>query len=378
MSHPAGLLVLPAEEVRRLFPLDLAIESQRAAFTALGRGTAVLPPRLLVPGAGESVAFCYAARLSPDGAAVSKFGSVNPGNAARGLPSVNALITVLDAETGQPVAVMDGTTVTTIRTCAASAVAALALARPGSRTLAVLSSGVQAKAHVAALSRVLDLADVRIWRQSAERRAALARSAGGAAQEAGPVVRSTESAREAVRGADVIACCTTSFTPVLDVDWLADGATVISIGSFAPDRQEVPAELATRAAAVVVDDVPTAMADAGPIMAAAASQQSVAERLIPLGDVVAGLRVARHSDCDLVYYNSVGLGVQDTAAALAIVRAARCGAISLKRRDWSHRAGQREYHQAGHPDRGRRVKGVQHVRQRDRVARRRAGTDAAR
>jgi ornithine cyclodeaminase len=308
--------------VERLFTLDIAIESQRAAFTALGRGTAVLPPRLLVPGAQDAVAFCYAARLAPDGAAVSKFGSVNPANAARGLPSVNAMVAVLDAQTGQPVAVMDGTTVTTIRTSAASAVAASALARPGSRTLAVLGSGVQARAHVAALSRVLDLAEVRIWSPSADRRQAAAESMAGPAGAAGPAVRATESAADAVRGADVIACCTTSVTPVLDVRWLAEGATVISIGSFAPDRHEVPAELATRADAVIVDDVATALHDAGPVIAAAAADQALAGRLIPLGDVVAGLRAARQAGTALVYYNSVGLGVQDAAAALAIVTAA--------------------------------------------------------
>jgi ornithine cyclodeaminase len=119
MSMPAPLLVLSADDVERLFTLDRAIASQREAFTALGQGTAVLPPRLLVPGGSGAMAFCYAARLSPDGAAVSKFGSVNPGNLARRLSTVNALVTVLDAETGQPVAVMDGTMVTTIRTSVA-------------------------------------------------------------------------------------------------------------------------------------------------------------------------------------------------------------------------------------------------------------------
>jgi ornithine cyclodeaminase len=316
------MLVLSAADVERLFTLDLAIESQRAAFTALGRGTAVLPPRLLVPGTGDAVAFCYAARLSPDGAAVSKFGSVNPANKARGLPTVNALVTVLDAQTGRPVAVLDGTSVTTIRTSAASAVAASVLARPGSRTLAVLGSGVQAKAHLAALSRVLDLAEVRIWSPSAEHRAAAAGPAAGTPGAAGPATRAHESAEEAVRGADVIACCTSSLTPVLDVSWLAEGATVISIGSFAPGRHEVPAELAIRADAVVVDDVPTALEDAGPVIAAAAADDDFARRLISLGAVVAGLRAARQADTDLLYYNSVGLGVQDAAAALAIVSAA--------------------------------------------------------
>lgn len=318
MDAGAPLLVLSADDVERLFTLDRAIASQREAFMALGLGTAVLPPRLLVPGDSGAVAFCYAARLSPGGAAVSKFGSVNPGNLAQRLPTVNALVTVLDAETGEPVAVMDGTTVTTIRTSAASAVAASVLARPGSRVLAVLGSGVQAAAHVRAMARVLDLDEVRIWSPDREHREALARSQ--AARAASSAVPSPE---EAVRGADVVACCTTSLTPVVQASWLAAGATVISIGSFSPERCEVPDALVTRADAVVVDDVATALEDAGPVVAAAAADPSLAGRLIPLGDVVAGRRTARQADSDLVYYNSVGLGVQDAAAALAIVAAAQ-------------------------------------------------------
>jgi ornithine cyclodeaminase/alanine dehydrogenase-like protein (mu-crystallin family) len=116
----------------------------------------------------------------------------------------------------------------------------------------------------------------------------------------GTFARAATSAREAVRGADVLACCTSSVTPVLDAGWLAPGATVISIGSFAPGRHEVPAELAIRADAVVVDDVATALADAGPVIAAAAASGGFAERLIPLGAVVAGLRAARRADTDLV------------------------------------------------------------------------------
>jgi ornithine cyclodeaminase len=328
MSPAAPLLVLSAADVARLFTPDRAISSQREAFTALGRGTAVLPPRLLVPGEGGAVAFCYAARLSADGAAVSKFGSVSPGNPAIGLPSVSALVTVLDARTGEPVAVMDGTTVTTLRTSAASAVAASVLARPGSRVLAVLGSGVQARAHVTALAQVLDLDDVRIWSPDRERREALARSLARAGPDGGQAparftVRATESALDAVAGADVVACCTASATPVLELGWLAAGSTVISIGSFAPDRSEVPAELALQADAVVADDIETALSDAGPIIAAAAADPGFARRLISLGEVVAGLRPARQSGSGLVYYNSVGLGVQDAAAALAIVAAAR-------------------------------------------------------
>jgi ornithine cyclodeaminase len=323
------LLMLSAVDVERFFRLELAIESQRAAFTALGAGTAVLPPRLLVPGTDDSVAFCYAARLTPDGGAVAKFGSVNPRNASRGLPTVSAVVTVLDPVDGHPVAVLDGTAVTTLRTAAASAVAASALARSGARTLTVLGSGVQARAHVPALAHVLPgLAEVRLWSPSRARREALAESLSGAGAEqaagvpSGCAVTAASCAEDAVRGADVVACCTTSLTPVLDDGWLAQGTLVISVGSFAPDRHEVPASLVSSADLVVVDDVPATLADCGPVMAAIAAGAFAETHLVSLGQVVTGQHPGRRSPADVIYYNSVGLGIQDAAAALAIVAAA--------------------------------------------------------
>ncbi|MGH3392530.1 MAG: ornithine cyclodeaminase family protein [Actinomadura sp.] len=322
MPRTTGLLVLSATDVTAVFDVDLAIESQRTAFTELGLGNAVLPARLLVPGQEDSASFCYAARLSPDAGAVCKFGSVNPANSERGLPSVSALVTVLDAQDGRPVAIMDGTSVTTIRTSAASAVAVDVLAHRAARSLAVLGSGVQAEAHVRAIARVLDLRDVRIWSPGAERRRALADALDA---EFGFAVTATGSAEDAVRGADVVVCCTTSKEPVLQCAWLSPGATVVSIGSFAADRHEVPAELVEQAATVVVDDVETAREHAGPIVRAISESRISAADLTPLGEIVAGLRPGRRDDSDIVYVNSVGIGVQDAAAALAIVRAARTG-----------------------------------------------------
>lgn len=108
MPSEHALLVLPAADVRELLTIGLAIESQRTAFMELGRGHALLPARLLIEGDQDSVSFCYAARLAPDGGAVCKFGSVNPANANLGLPTISALITILDGADGRPVAIMDG------------------------------------------------------------------------------------------------------------------------------------------------------------------------------------------------------------------------------------------------------------------------------
>ena len=323
MRPEQGLLVLSATDVRQLLDIDLAIESQRRAFGELGHGNAVLPARLLVEGSDDSVSFCYAARLAPASGAVCKFGSVNPANANRGLPTISALITVLDGQDGRPVAIMDGTSVTTIRTSAASAVAVEVLANPDSHRLAVIGSGVQAEAHVRAISRVLPLTSVRVWGTNRERCGSLADLLD---KEFPFAVTASATCEEAVHDADVVVGCTTSFDPVLESAWVRPGATVISIGSFAPNRCEVPQDLLSRAEAVVVDDVETAIEHAGPIVQGLASGLISRDELLSLGEVVAGLKPARTSASEIVYYNSVGVGVQDAAAAFAVLEAALAGA----------------------------------------------------
>src|SRR5262245_55788211 len=147
------MLVLSASEVRELYGWDEAVESQRHAFAALGRGEASLPEKIMLP-AGDDMALCYAARMSAGSGPVSKFISVQAGNAACGLPSVHAVVTVLDPVDGRPIALIEGNEVTTRRTAAASALAVSLLANENTPVLAVIGSGVQAMAHVRALTRV--------------------------------------------------------------------------------------------------------------------------------------------------------------------------------------------------------------------------------
>lgn len=313
------LVVLTERDVRRLLTLDAAIESQRACFRALGSGEAVLPARLLVEGAEESMAFCYAARLRPDAPAVSKFGSVNPGNAAAGLPVVNAAVLVLDPATGMPAALMDGTSVTEIRTAAASAVAAEALA-PRARTLAVLGTGVQGLAHARAITRTHALDEIRVWGRDTRRRE---EAAAALTAELDTTVVAAGSAEAAVRGADLVALCTTSTTPVIETAWCAPGTTVISVGSFAPDRHEYAQDLLTTAGAVVVDDLETAEEHAGPVAQALREGTLERDAVATLGEVLVGARPGRGSAEEIVLYNSVGIGAQDAAAAGVLLDLAR-------------------------------------------------------
>ncbi|MGQ4387134.1 ornithine cyclodeaminase family protein [Streptomyces sp. SAS_270] len=318
-----GPLYLSRGRVRELLTTDAAIASQRAAFTALGDGTAELPGKIMHPSRfDDSVFFSYVSRLSADTGAVAKFGSVNPGNAAAGLPTVHAVITALDPVTGQLAAVMDGTAVTTLRTAAASAVAFDALATADSTELGLLGSGTQALAHARAVARVRELRSVRVWSPHAGRRALAAQQL---AAELGVATKAVDSAEEAVAGLPMVAACTLSSTPVVRGEWLAPGCTVVSVGSFEPTRSEVDAEVVRRAAAVVVDDPATAAEHAGPVVEALRAGRLSPEQLIPLGEVLTGRRTARTHPDDIVFYNSVGLGVQDAAAAWAVIDAARRG-----------------------------------------------------
>ena len=321
-------LLLGAGDVAAVFDLDTGLASQREAFTRLGRGEADQPARLVLPVPDDdSLAFCYAARLAPNSGAVSKFGSVNPANAAAGRPTVSATVLVLDPHDGRLVAIVEGTTLTALRTSAASALAATLLAGPGARTAAVLGPGVQGRGHVRALAHAMALEEVRLWGRDAD---AAGRAAADLDAEVGPRVRAAATAAEAVAGADVVAACTASPGPLVEADQLAPGATVISIGSITPDRSEVGMSVLAAAATVVVDHRPSALEHAGPVIQALDAGLVAEADLVELGEVAAGRRPGREGPDDLVFYNSLGLGVQDAAAAWAIVE--RAGRLGVGRR----------------------------------------------
>lgn len=319
-ASPTRLLALSAEDVHQVFDEAMALESQRQAFRALGRGRAQQPARILMEGSDNSSVFCYAARVDEQSGAVCKFGAVVPGNAALGLPSISAVIMVLDPTTGVPVAVVDGTSVTTIRTSAASAVAAEQLAQAGSSVLAVIGSGVQAEAHVRLMRHVLPLREVRLFSRDPE---ASERLASRLREDLDLEVRSVESAAAALSGAQVVVTATTCATPVFDHADLEPGATVISVGSYAAGRCEVPRETVVAAESVVVDHRAVASEHAGPIVAAVAAGDLRAGDIVELGEVMVGGAPVRSTSAGIVFYNSVGIGVQDAAAVSLLVARAR-------------------------------------------------------
>lgn len=303
--------ILSATDVRSIFTPRLALESQREAFTRLGAGEAVQPPRLLVPGPDESVSFCYSSRIAPDAPAVSKFGSVNPANAARGLGAVHSVITVLDPETGAPRAIIDGDSVTGLRTSAATTLAMQQLA-PEAQSVLVVGTGAQARAHLAAFAVTHPEAELWVFGRNPA-------AATEVAAEHGATAKSD--LEQAVRNADIVVLCTSSLTPVIEDAWVTDGTTVASVGSFAPDRVELPPSLLARST-VVVDYRPSALTDSGPVVEAVASGSVDPDRITDLGSLLTGNAALDRSPADVVTYLSVGVGVQDAAAAEVILTTA--------------------------------------------------------
>jgi ornithine cyclodeaminase len=311
--------ILSAADVRSIFTPQLALESQREAFTRLGAGEAVQPPRLLVPGPDESVSFCYSSRIAPDAPAVSKFGSVNPANAARGLGAVHSVITVLDAGTGAPRAIINGDSVTGLRTSAATTLAMQQVA-PDAENVLVVGTGAQARAHLAAFAVTHPSADLWVFGRNPAAATEVAATHGATAKP---------DLEQAVRRADVVVLCTSSLTPVIEDAWVTDGTTVGSVGSFAPDRVELPPSLLARST-VVVDYRPSALTDSGPLVEAIASGSVHPDRITDLGSLLTSASLLNRAPTDIVTYLSVGVGTQDAAAAEVILTTAEEQAVGTQ------------------------------------------------
>jgi len=300
------MLVLTRTDVEELLDLDELVGALAGAHAELSAGKASLPPRI--------AAFTDAGLLGampgyvPSGGLGCKLVSLFPGNVDR--HTHQAAIVLFDAANGTPTALMDGTYITAMRTAAAAALAARLLAREDARVLAILGTGVQAEAATRTFARVRDWTEIRIAGRDAAKAQALAAQVGATA---------VASFEEAVRGADVVHAGTHSAEPVVRLEWTAPGMHVGSVG-FNSDGPEVDPAL-VRAATLVVESRESAFA---PPPSGARDLEGVeAATAAELGELVAGTRPGRTSSEELTLYKSVGVAVQDLAAASLVLAAAR-------------------------------------------------------
>src|SRR6266576_790512 len=282
---------------QRLHYQDL-IPAIAQALADLSAGKVVQPVRAVLPVAPHRGFFAVMPAYA--GALGVKLVTFYPQNV--GVHTHHALIVMFKAETGEPLAVLDGRLVTEMRTAAASAVATQHLARPDAAVLGILGSGVQAKSHLAALRHVRSFKEVRVWSP---------RNAPAFAQRHG--VKAVPSAADAVRGADVVVVAASSTTPILRGSWLSPGAHVNAIGATRPEWRELDDDLVTTAR-VFVDSREAALRESGDVIAA---RSEVSE----IGAVVAGVAPGRQSDQEITLFKSVGVAVEDVAAAALVLRA---------------------------------------------------------
>ena len=302
VSPASDIVVLDEPAVaQRLHYQDL-IPAIARALAALSSGKVVQPVRAVLPVAPHQGFFAVMPAYAAGGAGGlgAKLVTFYPKNV--GVHTHHALIVMFKAETGEPLAVMDGRLITEMRTAAASAVATERLARADTKVLAILGSGVQAKSHLAALRHVRSFKEVRVWSP---------RNAPAFAQRHG--VKAAATAADAVRGADVVVVAASSTTPILQGRWLSPGTHVNAIGATRPDWRELDDDLVTTAR-VFVDSREAALRESGDVIAA---RGEVTE----IGAVVAGVAAGRCNAEEVTLFKSVGVAVEDVAAAALVLRA---------------------------------------------------------
>jgi alanine dehydrogenase len=299
VSDARGLLFLSQADVVRLLDLDRLFDALAAVFVELSAGRASVPPRIAARTASGGLLGAMPGFVN--GVLEAKLVSVFPQNHVRGIPSHQGLIALFDESTGTPVAVMDGIAITAIRTGASAAVAAKWLARENAATLAIIGAGVQGRSHLDAFPRIRNFKEIRVASRNIDSAKALAAH--------NPLARPTASFEEAVRGADVVCCCTDAREPVIKYEWFAPGTHVSSVGgTFGPelDAQTIGAGMLF----VESRDAVRAAPPAGAHELQGLQPEAVTE----IGQVIAGSAPGRTAPDQLTVYKSTGHAVEDAAA----------------------------------------------------------------
>ncbi|GIK57782.1 MAG: ornithine cyclodeaminase family protein [Chloroflexi bacterium] len=324
------LRILTAAEVKQALPMAAAIAGMKSAYAQLSAGLAVAPLRThLDITAHQGTTLVMPAFLPQDGALAVKVVSVFSQNAGRGERVINGLVLVIDAETGRPSALLEGSTLTAIRTGAGSGAATDLLARPDAHVVTILGSGVQARTQLEAVCTVRPVTQVRVYSPNQTRAALFAAEMAGV----GPIpadVQVVVDAATAVRAADIICTATTSHTPVFDGRDLKPGAHINAIGSYQPTVQEIDAATVQRAL-VVVDSREATLAETGDLIIPRQQGLITAAHIYAeLGEIVAGVKDGRTHPQQITLFKSVGTAVQDAIAGrIALANAAQMGLGTL-------------------------------------------------
>lgn len=318
------MLFLSEHEVASLLPISDVLAALEHAFRAQAEGKISMPMRTMVRNGGFFGAM-------PGGifgnhpALGAKLVSFFPSNAATGIPTHQALIALFDPGSGQPQAIMDGRFITEIRTAATSALATRALARPDACILALLGTGVQARAHVDALAHVMKINELRVWGRNAHSAAEVA----DFARKRGKHARVSATVTDACHGADVVCTLTSSREPILNATDIDAGTHINAVGFGGPTARELPGDLMARGR-IFVDSLDGARSESGNIILAAREGQLPGEPAVTLlCDVLTGRAPGRQEKSDVTIFDSLGIAIEDLACAQLAFERAHAGKIGM-------------------------------------------------
>ena len=311
-----------------------AVKVLKHAFAELSTGRANVPPRLVLPqNKHDGVTLVMPGYLLDSEALAVKVVSVHHRNRERNLPLIHALVLLLDPATGQPLAALEGSSLTALRAGAASGVATDLLAREDAQVAAIFGAGAQARTQLLAVAAVRAIKRCWIY---ARHSASVQRFIAEMQPQLSVELLAAASPSQAVREAQIICAATTSSTTVFDGADLRPGTHINAVGSYQPSMQEIDCLTLQRATKIVIDEYAGALSEAGDLlMALAQGAIQPSDIYGEIGEIAAGLKPGRETDDEITYFKSVGNAVQDAAVAQAIYQQAVQAGLGTELDLWS-------------------------------------------
>ena len=302
--------ILSAADVRAALPMPEAIDAMRHAYGQLSAGKVIAPPRQHIS-TDKGVTLLMPAHLPERSEFGIKVVSVYDDNPNLDLPRITATVLVLDPATGLPKAIMDGSSLTAIRTGAGGGVAADLLARKDAKTVGLFGAGVQARAQLQAVMAVRDIERVNLISRTKASAQQLATEI--SAWTDAPAVHLVPNPQQVVEDADIVICATTSATPLFDGNALRPGTHITAVGTFVPEKREVDTTTLRKADRIVVDSREACLEEAGDLIIP--NVEIDAE----IGEIINGDKQGRQSNDEITFFKSVGVAVQDAVAGAAVL-----------------------------------------------------------
>ena len=320
MTNQMGILILSWKEVDELLDMEEVIRSVEAAFAEKGVGKVQMPPKIYLNFNRYSGDLrSMPAYLETADIAGVKVVNVHMENRSIGLPTVMATVELVDPRNGKPLAILDGTKITSYRTGAASAVATKYLARKNSKVLGIIGAGSQSRTQVKAISEVTELEEVYIY--DVDKRASERLSEYIKEENISSKIYIESRIQDAVREADIVTTVTPSRSPILFFEWLKEGTHINAIGADAPGKQELDPEILKKGK-IVVDDLEQTL-HSGEINVPLSSGIIRKEDIYAeLGEIVVGKKIGRTSDSETTIFDSTGLAILDVAVGNLIYQKA--------------------------------------------------------